>query len=215
MVDINSSILNGNSFIPIPKNAGTSIAHHFSQHNWPVLTDGHDYKRRLAKREIVAIRDPAERFASAFNYSQRYWPSPVNAQFSDANQLAECAGDASHPMYDLAWVELGNRPEDYLRRNGEPQELHTVAGRVLAFTFAYEPQSSWLINNPACILRFRHLRADIETLAVELGVDRDARLPMLNPSELPVPTLSTAARAFVEHIYADDYDFIRVNSLDV
>lgn len=215
MVDIDLPISNGNSFIPIPKNAGTSIAHHFRQHNWPVLTDGHDYKRRLAKREIVVIRDPAERFVSAFNYSQRYWPSPVNAQFSDANELAESAGDSSHPRYDLAWVELGNRPEDYLRRNGEPQELHTVADRVLAFTFAYEPQSSWLINHPACILRFRHLRADIESLAVELGVDCEVRLPLLNPSELPVPTLSAAARAFIEHTYADDYRFIRIHSIDV
>jgi hypothetical protein len=39
-------------------------------------------------------------------------------------------------------------------------------------------------------------------------------LPVVNSTGLDRPSLSEAARAFIERTYAADYDFIRIHALD-
>ena len=214
-MNASAPVASGLSFIHIPKNAGTSVKQAIADNRLPIRVTGHPYPAKLSDEEIVVLRDPADRFISAFNYGRKYWPNQVNQRFADVNELAVGAGDPDHPMHALALVELGNRPEHYLQRSGRRGVPHTVAGRIIDFTYAYEPQSSWLFNLPAHLLRFRHLQVDFRALVESFGFSGAFDLPVVNSNGLDRPPLSEAARAFIERTYAADYEFIRMHALDV
>lgn len=205
----------GLSFIHIPKNAGTSVRQAIADNSLPIRVIGHPYPRKLSEQEIVVLRCPFGRFASAFRYGRKCWPSPVNAQFADANELASSAADPQHPKHELAWVELGNKPDNFVLRSGKACPQHTVANRVTEFTWAYEPQSTWLINDPRHILRYRHVSEDFSTLMDALGFPRLGNLPRTNQSEGADEKFSADARAFIEATYRADFSFIRSSGLDV
>lgn len=209
------SLASGLSFIHIPKNAGTSIKTAIADNRLPILVADHPYPRKLSSEEIVVLRCPVSRFVSAFNYGRRYWPSPINAQFADANELASIATDPEHPKHALAWVELGNRPEHFLLRNGKKVSSQTVASRVTTFPWIYEPQSTWLINNPVHILRYSHLFEDFATLLGTMGLSGGFELPRTNQSDGGDYRLSAESLAFLERIYAADFAYIRSRGLDV
>lgn len=205
----------GLSFIHIPKNAGTSVKQAIADNQLPILVTGHPYPRKLSTEEFVVLRSPVSRFISAFYYGQKYWPSRINVQFADANELASSAADPEHPKHALAWIELGNRPEHFIARNGKTVEQHTVASRVIDFSWIYEPQSSWLINNPKHVLRYRHLAQDLADLLDKVGLRADFELPMSNQSDGREERFSADALSFIERIYAADFEYIRSRGLDV
>ena len=203
------------SFVHIPKNAGTSIKRAIAEYQLPILVSGHPYPCKLSDREIVVLRCPVDRFVSAFNYGRKYWPSPINSQFADANELASSAADPEHPKHALARIELGNQPEHYLLRNGQALPPQTIAGRIIDFPWVYEPQSSWLLNDPSHILRYRHLAEDFSALLGTMGLPDVATLPMANRSEGGDVRISDQALAFLHRTYAADFEFIRSRGLDV
>jgi len=205
----------GLSFVHIPKNAGTSVKQAIANNRLPILVTGHPYPRKLSTEEFVVLRCPVGRFVSAFNYGCKFWPSRINVQFANADELASSAADPDHPKHDLAWIELGNRPEHFLLRNGKAIAQHTVASRVTDFSWVYEPQSAWLINNPIHVLRYRHLAEDFSGLLVAVGLSADIELPRTNQSDGGGEQLSAGALAFLERLYAADFEFIRSRGLDV
>ncbi len=208
-------IAKGLSFVHIPKNAGTSIKQAIADNRLPILVSGHPYPRKLSEEEIVVLRCPIARFISAFNYGCKYWPSPINRQFADADELATSAADPGQPKHALAWIELGNLPEDYLLRNGEATPQQTVASRVTDFLWVYEPQSTWLLNKPIHVLRYSHLSDDFSALVRKMGISETIKLPMANQSNGGGQKLSAEAVAFIEQTYAADFEFIRSRGLDV
>jgi hypothetical protein len=199
-------------FIHIPKNAGTSVRDAIERHRLPIAVADHWYVQPAGHEEIAVLRCPLARFVSAFRYGKQYWPSPVNARFDSASELAESAGDPGHPKHAWACVEMGNRPEDFLARNGKPVPVHRVAGQALAHCWVYAPQSAWLGNQPRHLLRASHLSADFDALLAVLDCEPVA-LPALNASGGD-ERLSPAARDFIEQMYLDDYQFIRSRGLD-
>ena len=215
MITSGQILAEGYSFIHIPKNAGTAIIQAITANQLPVRWSGHAYPRQLARNEVVVLRCPIRRFSSAFHYAKKYWPNPVNSRFESANELAESASDQEHPKYAMAVVEMGNQPEHYLRRNGVAMAQQSVGGRILQFTWAYEPQSSWLMNQPQVILRYRHLQGDFSRFASRLTGSTVNDLPLLNVSNVGTQNLSPRATAFLERIYAEDFAFIRKHQLDV
>jgi hypothetical protein len=202
-------------FIHIPKNAGTSVIQAIADNRLPIHVSSHVYPSKIADQEIVVLRCPFGRFVSAFRYGRKYWPSQVNEQFSSADELASSAADPDHPKHALAWIELGNRPEDLLMRDGEPTPQQTVGSKPTAFAWVYEPQSTWLVNQPRHILRYSHLAEDFTTLLDMASLGDSVVLPRMNQSEGRDERLSAEARAFLERIYAADIDFIRSRELDV
>lgn len=212
---VSQVVATGLSFIHIPKNAGTSVKQAIADNRLPILVTGHPYPRKLSTEEFVVLRSPVSRFVSAFYYGQKYWPSRINVQFADANELASSAANPDHPKHALAWIELGNRPEHFIARNGKPVEQHTVASRVTDFSWIYEPQSSWLINSPVHVLRYRHLSRDFAALLEKVGLPRDCELPRSNQSDGREEQLSSDALAFLERTYAADFEYIRSRGLDV
>ena len=205
----------GLSFIHIPKNAGTSVKQAIADNQLPILVTGHPYPRKLSTEEFVVLRCPVGRFISAFHYGCKFWPSRINAQFASADELASSAADPDHPKHALAWIELGNRPEHILQRSGEAMPQHTVGSRITNFSWAYEPQSTWLFNEPAHILRYRHLSKDFSALLNTMGLLDSFELPRTNQSDGGTERLSSAALAFLECTYASDFEFIRSRGLDV
>lgn len=205
----------GLSFIHIPKNAGTSVKQAIADNQLPIRATGHPYPRKLTTEEIVVLRCPMSRFVSAFSYGRKYWPSPINAQFVDPNELAVSAADPAHPKHSLAWSELGNRPEHIFSRSGKAGPQHTVASRVTDFSWAYEPQSTWLFNEPVHVLRYRHLSDDFAAFLELKGLPRDVRLARTNESSGDCGRLSNEAKAFLESMYKIDFAFIRSRGLDV
>ncbi len=203
------------SFIHIPKNAGTSVKQAIADNGLPILVTGHPYPRKLSDEEIVVLRCPVSRFISAFYYGQKYWKNRINVQFATANELASCAGDPEHPKHALALIELGNLPEHFLLRNGKAVERHTIASRFTDFSWIYEPQSSWLINNPVHVLRYRHLAEDFAALLETAGLSGSCDLPRSNQSDGRNEELSADALAFLERTYAADFQYIRSRGLDV
>lgn len=203
------------SFIHIPKNAGSSIKRAIEDNQIPMLVSNHAYPRKLGDEEVVVLRCPIDRFVSAFHYGHVYWPNPVNAQFADPSELAVSAADPEHPKHALAWAELGNRPEHFLLRDGQPTPPQTVGSKVTDFCWVYEPQSTWLVNAPRHILRYRHLPEDFEALIAAMRFPGRVVLPWTNKSRRGPESLSADAMAFIEKTYAADFDFIRAHGLDV
>ena len=194
------TVVPGLAFVHIPKNAGTTLVRVIADNKLPIRVSDHSYPARLAKQEIVVLRCPLGRFVSAFQYGRKRWPNPVNAQFANADELARSAADPEHPKHGAAWIELGNRPGDFLLRNGKPTPCHTVAGRLIAYNWVYEPQSSWLINQSVHVLRHRHLSKDFGELLESAALGPVAALPRLNQGDGHGEDLSDLARSFIEAI---------------
>ena len=207
-----NSIETALGFTHIPKNAGTSIIRFISENKLPIQTSNHWYHKQLGMEEIVVLRCPLDRFQSAFHCGKKYWANPVNRQFSSANELAECASDPGHAKHKLAWVELGNKPGDIFRRNLSNDPVHSVQGRTIDFTFVYEPQSSWMLNNPRHILRFNKLEQDFADLMRKLQFGNNVTLMRLNKSDNNAEQyFSDKSIKFLKDIYRKDFSLI--NSL--
>jgi len=203
-------------FIHIPKNAGSSITRFISEKKLPIQTSNHWYKQQLGMEEIVVLRCPLVRFQSAFQYGKKYWENPVNRHFSSANELAECASDPGHSKHKLAWFELGNKPGDMFKRNLSNDPVHSVQGRAIDFTFVYEPQSSWMVNNPKHILRFNKLEQDFTDLMSKLGFGNSVTLMRLNKSENDTEQyFSDKSLEFLKNIYRKDFSLIKSFGLDL
>ena len=201
-------------FVHIPKNAGTSIVRAIVDNALPIRHADHSYPARLGAEEFVVLRSPYDRFVSAFDYERRYWANAVNASFADADELARSAGDPAHPKHALARVELGNEPEHFLQRNGRPTPPHTVGSRPTAFTWIFEPQSTWLVNEPRHLLRYDRLAEDFSALLAAFGWRGTVEQPRLNRSGGEGTTLSEAARGFIEHTSRADFEFMRARGLE-
>ena len=201
-------------FIHVPKNAGTSVVSAIREHALPIVVASHHYPARLAAEEIVVLRDPVERFVSAFYYGRAFWANPVNANFRTADSLAIAASDTDDALHAMAWHELGNRPEDYLLRDGAARAPQTVGGVATRLCWVYEPQSTWLVHAPRHHLRQRRLAEDFRDLLGQLDLGPVPGLPRLNVSDNPGERLSTRARQFLETLYADDYRYLRDHGID-
>lgn len=194
----------GLAFIHIPKTGGTSVVRAIAEAALPIRVSQHPYPEALGDEEITVLRDPFARFVSAFRYGKTRWPNPVNARFASAAMLAEAAADPEHEAHAWAWRELGNRPEDFLARDGQATPCQTVLGRPTRLCWVYEPQSTWLANAPRHLLRQERLDEDFNALLRARGL-APVTLPRLNGSDrIGTDVLEGTAAGFVRALYADD-----------
>ena len=151
------------NFIHIPKNAGTSIKNILSTSDIPIGYVGHDYPRKY-KNEIVILRDPIDRFLSAFHYSKQKWPNQFNQEFSDPDSFVLALSDSASEKHTIALSLVSNDKSIIDLRNWNKNNIHKVLGKETPYIWTIMPQSTWCVNKPKHILRYEFLEKDFNSL---------------------------------------------------
>ena len=188
------------TFIHIPKNAGTSLRNILDNSKYsktiPISFVPHSYPEKRSN-EIVILRDPIDRFISAFYYSKQKWANDLNKQFIDPNELAEALADKNNLKHNIAFDMISNNSD------------HTVLGKKTRYLWTYMPQSTWCINNPKYILRYEYLESDFNKLLKQIGYKHYIELPKSNKSVHYNSYLSDKAKDFIYNFYESDYDLLK------
>lgn len=189
--DTPSNTLNPtHAFIHIPKNAGTSIRK--ALHNNPTIQYfGHDVRREDVAhlKKIYVIRDPRDRFASAFYYLKNHERSQAeNKVFANPDELLEAL--ASLDPRALRMMRLSD-------------EIHYIDGTPILTDWVFAQQSRW-VWDPYALLDFGFLDKDVDYLAEDLGLELG--LPHVNKSEREPFTYSVDGLALLKCLYKRDFD---------
>lgn len=191
-------------FVHIPKNAGTSFKTLLRGDNAPlknfITYISHSAPSEYftqAKKRIIVLRDPGERFCSAF-YSR-----------------------LSYSRACLEWAKENkiNSPEEYIRylivtkQRWNPIMSHgadhqSVADILIAPTvWVFQPQSLWF-RSPNTILLHKDLNVEWKFFCDATGVPF-IDLPRINISQNSLNShnsaLGSESMSFLRHIYSGDY----------
>jgi hypothetical protein len=183
------------AFIHIPKNAGTSIRE--ALHGNPSIQYfGHDVRQEDVAhlKKIYVVRDPADRFASAFFYLKNHKCSQAeNKVFANPNELLEAL--ASLDPRALRMMRLSD-------------EIHYVDGKPILTDWVFAQQSRW-IWDPHYLMDFDYL---------DFGLWKwlpDFELPHLNRSQHEPFDYSLDSLKFLKLLYKQDYKLYDKASLDI
>ena len=180
-------------FVHIPKNAGTAINLTLKTH-WclPIKIIHHPYPK-MHSNEIVVLRDPVDRFISAFYYAKKNYKNQYNDQFNTPNQFAEALADIVHPKHDAAQFMIANTSN------------HTILGKQTQFTWTFMPQCAW-VRHPKYVLRFSHLEQDFNRCLHDLGIQTAyIYISKKNTTVHYDKYMSPTALRFVKQFYRRDY----------
>jgi hypothetical protein len=184
------------AFVHIPKNAGTAINSILRTH-WriPIKIIHHPYPK-MYTNEIVVLRDPVDRFISAFYYAKKNYKNKYNDQFDTPNQFAEALADTTHPKHNTAQIMITNTSD------------HTILGKQTPFTWTFMPQCAW-VRHPKFVLRFSHLEQDFNQCLYDLGFQTVyIRIPKKNTTVHYNKYMSPTALRFVKQFYRRDYTML-------
>lgn len=179
------------NFIHIPKNAGSSMLgvirknntlKNFNYHPHWVDTDTLDHP------QVIILRDPLDRFASAFYYRLKVDPKNdvLKNKLTDPNKLAEY-------LYD----EDG----DAIEFISEPR--HYVGNKFSGWNYVFVPQHYW-ISNPDYVLLYEHLDSDMRTL-FKLTSNEGVVFPRINMSKRSEFSFSRKAYDYLFGTYEKDF----------
>ena len=174
--------------VHIPKTGGSALAQAYAT-SGAINRNGHAFTLSWLKHgddAITIVRDPVDRFVSAFNWIATYRreTSPVAWPWASPDAMA---------------LGIGSEMVD-----GALEGLQV-----------FIPQSHWLDGDLARLIwvgRTETLRADYAELKARLGIHED--LPPPGPTANTGPPhqpLSERAIASVRDWYADDYELLRTN----
>jgi hypothetical protein len=176
------------AFVHIPKNAGMSMMN--AVKNCPKIKYfGHAVRFDILEnyKEIIILRDPIERFTSAFFYLNQYKVNKERQWFSNPDELISSI------------LKLDIRGMEYLKiHNG----FHTVNGQQIPTDWVYHKQIAW-VNNPYIILIYELLDDEIDKLNQEIGTN--IKLPYINKSPNKKNfEYSKESLEFLNLVYYDD-----------
>jgi len=177
------------NFIHIPKNCGTSIAkmvNDYSMDRIKIRYHGYDPKKCEPEMSMCILRDPVDRFISAFYYTKIY-----------------------HPNYMIS--EKCNTPSDlieYLMVNDDiiKNNIHNIGEKLLGIDWVWVPQYMW-DNNAKFVLFYENIKEDIESFLSILGY-QNIEFPHVNKSKKITNDLKTHEIDFIKKRYAKDYELI-------
>jgi hypothetical protein len=178
-------------FLHIPRTAGGSIAEAIEGRDKPhfplVAYAAHDPARLAGLWKFTFVRDPADRFASA--YARVLSPRAIEQV--------------------RLWGDRHVRPAGSLERFAKLLADDPKLRSIVLAQAHFRPQTEWITVGDKLgvdyIGRFESLQADFEHVRAHLGLD--STLPWKNRSnhsECGEP-LSPATRAAVQSLYARDY----------
>ena len=153
------------AFIHIPKNAGFSIKKAI-EHCQSIKYFNHDvlFKDIEQLKEIIIIRNPIDRFTSAFFYLKQYKTNKASVYFNTPEDLLK--GFLNYDPMALNYLKIHDHS-------------HHVNGNKINTDWVFHPQISW-VNNPYKIFLYENIENDFNNFLTEIGYD--IKIPHVNRS---------------------------------
>ena len=188
------------NFIHVPKNAGTSIKNlcgkQLVYHNHSV-----NVRSKHLNHQLIILRNPIERFVSAFYYSIEYYRHHTHIRdlyyhhIVSPNRLIELLSDTTHPFHRKAKNLLAN---DGTQRIGD--EKHP-------YKWIYSPQSLY-VHQPKYVILFENLNEEWRQFAEYHRLERP-ELPNTNTTrKRQDEPLTPQSVDFIRKLYAEDVQIL-------
>lgn len=193
-------------FVHIPKNGGCSFKSLIRNHeevSSKIKYHHHAYEsqRRTELKQIVVLRDPIDRFASALRYSRQKWArAPQNKKLFEAG-IEDINGLVS--ILDDPFCELHQTGLDYIYNL---DKRHRIGRTPTTLKWTYTPQHCW-IKKPAYILILDTLNEDVTKLFKDLDIPSDINFPNKNTTNKKNSAEVTDSTInFLKKQYAKDFN---------
>lgn len=177
------------AFIHIPKNAGNSMECALRNEK-NVIFCGHGvlFSNISHLKNIVIIRNPVERFTSAFFYLKKY-RSNITSELNTPEELIQglLMGDAD--------------AQKFLKVH---KHNHYVNGKTIDTDWVFQPQIDWIID-PYKVIIFENLDQEILQLNKEIGTN--IVLPHSNIGTKKPFKYNQSSVNFLKNYYSEDFKF--------
>jgi hypothetical protein len=177
------------AFIHIPKNGGMSIGNAIKD-TVKIKYYGHAvlFKNIRHLKQIIVLRDPIDRFTSAFFYLKQYKKNKSRDIFNNPDELIQ--GFINFDINSFNFLKIHDG-------------FHHVNGNPINTDWVFHKQSAW-VDNPYKILLFESLEDDLDKFGSEIG--ESLHIPHVNKSKKQPFTYSKSSLDFLNIIYKDDME---------
>ena len=196
-------------FVHVPKNGGCSFKSLIRNHkevSCKIKYHHHAYNGngRPESTEIIVLRDPIDRFASALRYSKQKWArAPQNKKLFESgveniNDLVKVLDDPFSELHQTGLNYIYNL-----------DKKHRIGRTPTTLKWTYTPQYLWF-KNPAYILILAHLNEDVKELFRELEIPSEINFPNKNTTNKKnVAEATDTTIAFLKKQYPQDFDLYK------
>ena len=190
------------NFIHIPKNAGTSMVDVCANSNGILIYHGHGADVRNIPNQLIVIRNPVERFISAFRYAKLIFEVEVFTDDDEEDDTPEnwirVWRDPEHPRHAALMHEMMNDPDG--------EEPHKIGDTILEYKWTYTPQSDWIDPTKVkYVVLYDCFEFEMKHILNDLGVDDN--IPHANGAGDEHYELSHESIEFLRFRYADDFRY--------
>jgi hypothetical protein len=187
-----------NYFIHIPKNCGSSFSKLIKGgvlKNFKYLWHNRDSSNAPPEKSVLILRDPIDRFISAFYYSKQFYP---NCELSKLANL-------ENPSDLVKCLMLDYRNEKLLM-----DESHNIGKIELGISWVWTPQHYWY-NGAKYVLFHHNLENDFSDF-LKVTNRPFVKLPHINRSRHIDTHLEDNQIAYLKERYRKDYELIELTS---
>lgn len=184
-------------FIHIPKNCGHSIKQLITDNELiNVRYNGHGCDAGLLDPDtsMVILRDPADRFVSAFYYSKIY----PDCALVQNEHLIKTPSDLVNALKD-------DPKNEYLIAENN----HNIGGIYLGISWIWTPQYYWF-NNAKYVLFHNNIDQDFKDF-LDITHRPQIKLPHKNMSHRIDWKFTDCELSYIKERYATDYSIIEAN----
>jgi hypothetical protein len=177
-------------FIHIPKNGGTCLHGLMKDYSDYFLYQSHDLKSSHTESPICIIRDPYDRFLSAY----QYWRN----------------GPENGPHVNKFRVQKNLDLNEFINRIQEDKKILNTA---ITWHVHFLPQCNWLSEkdyHKAIIINYQSdLSESIQKLFDYLKIPHNGiNLPKINVTKSKDTQLTEYAKCYIEATYREDFELI-------